>query len=110
MLRPYWGSIGHLSVVIAFVAACVSTYAYWQSVERPLARSKKTADELNAWKNFARKAFYIHATAVVMICVSLFTIIFNHYFEYHYVWDNSSLSLPLGYAISCFWQDQEGSF
>jgi cytochrome c-type biogenesis protein CcmF len=52
----------------------------------------------------------VHTLAIFTICASLLSIIFNHYFEYHYAWDNSSWSLPLGYAISCFWQDQEGSF
>jgi cytochrome c-type biogenesis protein CcmF len=98
MLRPYLGDIGHLSVTIAFVAALVATYAYFQSTRNP------------QWQRFARNAFYIHTIAVVSTCVTLLTIIFKRYFEYHYAWDNSSLGLPLGYAISCFWQDQEGSF
>lgn len=101
MLRPYLGNIGHISVIIAFVAAFVSTYAYWQS-------SKEKSEP--QWLKFARWAFYVHSIAIVSVCASLFSIIFNHYFEYHYAWDNSSWSLPLGYAISCFWQDQEGSF
>jgi cytochrome c-type biogenesis protein CcmF len=103
MLRPYLGNIGHTSVIIAFVAAVVSTYAYWQA---------SRAENINteSWLKFARKTFYVHTLAIFTICASLLSIIFNHYFEYHYAWDNSSLSLPLGYAISCFWQDQEGSF
>jgi cytochrome c-type biogenesis protein CcmF len=103
MLRPYLGSIGHISIIIAFVAAIVSTYAYWQA-------SRSENLETESWLKFARKTFYVHTVAVIAICISLLSIIFNHYFEYHYAWDNSSWSLPMGYAISCFWQDQEGSF
>ena len=103
MLRSYLGNIGHTSVIIAFVAAVVSTYAYWQA-------SRTQNLSIESWLKFARKAFYVHTLAIFTICASLLSIIFNHYFEYHYAWDNSSLSLPLGYAISCFWQDQEGSF
>lgn len=103
MLRSYLGNIGHASVIIAFVAAVVSTYAYWQA-----SRSQNLSTE--SWLKFARRSFYVHTLAVIAICASLLSIIFNHYFEYHYAWDNSSWSLPLGYAISCFWQDQEGSF
>ena len=103
MLRPYLGNIGHVSVIVAFVAAVVSTYAYWQA-----SRSQDASPE--SWLKFARRAFYVHTVAVITICASLLSIIFNHYFEYHYAWDNSSWSLPMGYAISCFWQDQEGSF
>ncbi|MFN3847836.1 MAG: cytochrome c biogenesis protein CcsA [Spirosomataceae bacterium] len=98
MLRQYLGDIGHFSIIVAFVSALVATYAYWQST-----RSSQ-------WKSFARNAFYIHTVAVIAICAALLTIIFKRYFEYHYAWDNSSLGLPFGYAISCFWQDQEGSF
>ncbi len=102
MLRPYIGNIGHASVIVAFVAALVATYSYWQAT--------LNQNEKENWLKFARRFFYIHTIAVITVCVSLLDIIFNHYFEYHYAWDNSSWSLPLGYAISCFWQDQEGSF
>ncbi len=103
MLRQYLGNIGHSSVIFAFVAALVSTYAYWQA-----SRSQNLNSE--GWLKFARRAFYVHTVAIIAVCAALLSIIFNHYFEYHYAWDNSSLSLPLGYAVSCFWQDQEGSF
>jgi len=62
------------------------------------------------WKTLARWAFYIHGVAVVGIAASLFCIIYNHYFEYHYAWSHSSLALPVHYMISCFWEGQEGSF
>ena len=107
MLRPYLGSIGHISVIISFVAALVSTFAYWQATRPAILNNKQDTDQ---WLRFARGAFYTHTAAILLICGSLLSIIFNHYFEYHYAWDNSSMSLPLGYAISCFWQDQEGSF
>jgi cytochrome c-type biogenesis protein CcmF len=103
MLRPYLGNIGYFTTIIAFVSALVATYAYWQST-----RTKNQEDV--SWITLARNAFYVHTAAILGVVVTLFTIIFNHYFEYHYAWDNSSMALPLGYAISCFWQDQEGSF
>src|SRR5690606_4896625 len=34
----------------------------------------------------------------------------QHYFEYQYAWQHSSLELPLKYLASCFWEGQEGSF
>ena len=78
MLRPYLGNIGHLSIIIAFVAALVSTYAYWQA-SRPTTQVLK--DNATDWLKFARRAFYVHAVAVVSVCASLLGIIFNHYFE-----------------------------
>ncbi|GAB4013378.1 cytochrome c biogenesis protein CcsA [Spirosoma migulaei] len=62
------------------------------------------------WKTLARWAFYIHGAAVVGVAASLFYIIFNHYFEYHYAWSHSSRALPVQYMIACFWESQEGSF
>ena len=70
--------------------------------------SKK--DDVPFWKNLSSKLFFVHGVAVIGVVATLFTIIINKYFEYHYSWDNTSLSLPFGYAISTFWQDQEGSF
>jgi cytochrome c-type biogenesis protein CcmF len=103
MFRSSLGIIGHYSVILAFVSALVATYTYWK------ASLDKTSDK-KYWLKISRFSFATHAIGILAIVVSLFTIIFNKYFEYHYAWDNASLSLPLGYAISCFWQDQEGSF
>ncbi len=102
MLRPYLGEIGHISVILTFISSLIAAYFYW----------KATAQNENQayWQKNANRLFVFQLISVVIICASLFAIIFNHYFEYHYAWDNSSMSLPLGYAISCFWQDQEGSF
>jgi cytochrome c-type biogenesis protein CcmF len=102
MLRPYLGNIGHAAIIISFVTAIIATYAYWQA--------SRNLTNKNKWTPIARSAFFVHGAALITVVTTLFTIIFNRYFEYHYAWDNSSLSLPLGYAISCFWQDQEGSF
>lgn len=52
----------------------------------------------------------VHAGAVLAIVVTLFAIIYNHYFEYFYAWQHSSTALPAHYMISCFWEGQEGSF
>lgn len=102
MLRPYLGDIGHAAIILSFVTSLVATYAFWQA-------SRNRADAFS-WTTIARRTFYVHGVAIITVVATLFAIIFNRYFEYHYAWDNSSLSLPLGYAISCFWQDQEGSF
>ncbi|WP_341228384.1 cytochrome c biogenesis protein CcsA [uncultured Arcticibacterium sp.] len=102
MLRPYLGEIGRLLTILAFISSLLATYAYWQASQENESKP--------FWKKYGNGIFLGHTVFVIGICLTLFTIIFNHYFEYHYAWDNTSLSLPLGYAISCFWQDQEGSF
>ena len=48
--------------------------------------------------------------SVLGICVTLFVIISQHYFEYHYAYNYSDRKLPSYYLISTFWNGQEGSF
>jgi cytochrome c-type biogenesis protein CcmF len=55
-------------------------------------------------------AFRLHSVAVLGIVMTLFTMLFNHWFEYDYVWKHSNLQMPLKYIASCFWEGQEGSF
>jgi cytochrome c-type biogenesis protein CcmF len=101
MLRSYLGQIGHATVILAFLTSLLATYAY-------VLGSKKDASEF--WKKLAPKIFIVHGIFVLGVVATLFSIILNKYFEYHYAWDNTSLSLPVSYAISTFWQNQEGSF
>lgn len=105
MIHNTIGSAGHLLVIIAFVTAVVATFAYFKA-----GMSNTAIAEVESWKKFARATFFVHLFAVFGVVFSLYWIIGNHYFEYHYAWKNSSLSLPAGYTISSFWQDQEGSF
>ncbi len=103
-MHLFIGNLGHLFVIIAFVTSLVSMYAYY--------KTRKTEDEQDqfVWKRFARGAFVVHGIAVFGIVASLFYIIQNHYYEYHYAWSHSSNNLPPQFMISCFWEGQEGSF
>ncbi|GAB3643503.1 cytochrome c biogenesis protein CcsA [Spirosoma arcticum] len=76
----------------------------------PKAAFQQSKPERDDWRTLARWAFYTHGLAVLGVAVSLYWIIYNHYFEYHYAWSHSSLALPVQYMISCFWEGQEGSF
>ncbi len=105
MIHSTIGSAGHLLVIVAFVTAILATFAYFKA-----GIAGGTVEETQTWKKFARGVFWVHLAAVIGVVFSLYWIIGNHYFEYHYAWKNSSLSLPTGYTISSFWQDQEGSF
>jgi cytochrome c-type biogenesis protein CcmF len=97
------GNIGHLSVIVAFVAAVVAAFGYFKA-------GNSCGDDKNSWLRFAKITFAIHSLSVFTVIGSLFFIIYNHYFEYHYAWSHSSLNLPTHYMISCFWEGQEGSF
>ncbi len=103
MIHTFIGNLGHAFVIISFVTALVATYAYFQV-------TRTSELEAASWRRFARFAFITHGIAVVGVVASLFYIIFNHYFEYHYAYSHSSRSLPTHYIISCFWESQEGSF
>lgn len=96
------GKLGNFFVVLSFVAALFSSYAYFQTA--------KENELTTSWKKLARGGFLVHAAAVFGIAGTLFYMIFNHYFEYQYVWQHSNKSLPLQYMLSCFWEGQEGSF
>ena len=76
----------------------------------PKATFQQSKPEKDDWRTLARWAFYTHGLAVLGVAISLYWIIYNHYFEYHYAWSHSSLALPVQYMISCFWEGQEGSF
>ncbi|MEQ8360851.1 MAG: cytochrome c biogenesis protein CcsA [Cytophagales bacterium] len=102
MFRSLIGQIGHLLVTISFITAILSSIGFFFAV-------REKVNE-NSWKTFARTSFYIHVIAVFGTVISLFAIIYNHYYEYHYAWNHSSNNLPTQYMISCFWEGQEGSF
>lgn len=96
------GNLGKISVYLSFAAAIFSVFAY------VLATYNQNESEF--WKKLGRIGFWIHGLAVISIFAILFVIIQQHYFEYQYAYQHSSMELPLRYMISCFWEGQEGSF
>ncbi|HRQ50801.1 MAG TPA: cytochrome c biogenesis protein CcsA, partial [Agriterribacter sp.] len=98
------GQFGHFCVLLSFVASIVATFAYFKATQASL------PEDHTAWKKLARTAFIIETVAVIAIFISLYTIIYNHYFEYKYAHQHSKRSLPTKYLLSCLWEGQEGSF
>lgn len=105
MLNTLIGDVGHLSVILAFVAATVAAYSYYMA-----ARGRALGDTDAGWMKLGRGAFIVHSVAVISVIVCLFGIIHGHRYEYYYAWSHSSNHLPVYYMISCFWEGQEGSF
>lgn len=95
------GNIGHAFIVLSMVAALVSVVSYYFYSKEQL-----TSD----WKKIANYSFTIHSISVIGIAATLFFMLFNHYYEYSYVWQHSNNEMPLEYIMSCFWEGQEGSF
>ena len=98
------GNLGKFFVALSLVASILGVLAYFMA-----SNNEDTADG-PSWKKLARWSFVVHALSVFGIFFTLFYIIHAHYFEYAYAWQHSSLTLPIYYMISCFWEGQEGSF
>lgn len=96
--RLWAGNLGNACIVLSFVAALLSLFSYYLS-------SKNT----NLIKT-ARYAFNLHSISVLGIIATLFYMLFNHFFEYQYVYQHSSRDMDMKYILSCFWEGQEGSF
>ncbi|NGM60315.1 cytochrome c biogenesis protein CcsA [Sphingobacterium sp. SGG-5] len=95
------GKIGQFFVILSFAAALLSLISYFFAAHKPAEKG---------WKTLGRIGFALNALSIVSIGSILFYLIYNHYFEYHYVWAHSDRALPTHYIISSFWEGQEGSF
>ena len=102
MIHETIGQVGHALIIVSFVTALLATYAYF--------RSSQEASVANDWRQTARTLFIVHLAAVIAVATTLYIIIYNHYFEYHYAFSHASKALPIAYIVSCFWEGQEGSF
>lgn len=102
------GRFGHLLTLVSMMAAFMATVSYWRAA---CLEDNAEATTLSlSWQRLGRIAFSINVVSVIGIGAVLFFLIFNHRFEFKYVWQHSSSSLPVYYMISCFWEGQEGSF
>ncbi len=92
--------LGHILTILSFSGALLALVAY----------TLFTQTKDLGWRTLARAAFRVHSIAILGIVVTLFTMLFNHWFAYDYVWRHSNTEMPLRYIASCFWEGQEGSF
>ena len=104
MIHYFIGDLGHFFVITSFVAALASAFSYFSGTVAA------TLERKNFWRQNGMVSFYTHAVSVIGVCVTLFLIIANHYFEYHYAYSYSDSKLPDHYLVSTFWNGQEGSF
>ena len=102
MIHETIGQVGHALIIVSFVTALLATYAFY--------RSSQEESLVNDWRQAARTLFILHLVAVISVATTLYIIIYNHYFEYHYAFTHASKALPIAYIVSCFWEGQEGSF
>jgi cytochrome c-type biogenesis protein CcmF len=103
MIHETIGQVGHVLVIASFVSALLATFSYFKASQASEVSGKD-------WIQTARTLFITHLLLVIGVASSLFVIIYQHYFEYHYAFTHSSLQLPTMFMISCYWEGQEGSF
>ena len=77
------GQLGHFFAILSVVGAMLATVGYFFG-----------ANKLDkSWESLGRLGFRMHSVAVLAIVVTLFTMLFKHWFEYDYVWKHSNLQL-----------------
>jgi len=98
--------LGRASVAMAFAGAIATVFFYGLY----FIGSKKNSEKSSGLKSAGRLSFGAHSLGVLGTIIILFVALFNHWFEFDYVWRHSSLDMPMKYIASCFWEGQEGSF
>lgn len=96
--RIWAGQTGHFFIVLSFVSALLACLAF--------VLSNKNREYLK----LARMSYHVHGFSVLGIAGTLFYMLFNHFFEYQYVYQHSNTEMNMKYILSCFWEGQEGSF
>lgn len=107
------GKLGHFFILLSFISSIVAAVAYFLSVQhgrKEIEIAYPGSSPSMQWKKLGRLFFFVQVISVFAVFMILFHIISNHYFEYKYAWQHSSLSLETKYLLSCFWEGQEGSF
>ncbi|WP_126973332.1 cytochrome c biogenesis protein CcsA [Gynurincola endophyticus] len=98
------GQIGHFLVILSLVASLVAMIAYFK------AATVQNLQEALSWKKLGRIAFAVDAFSITAVFAIIFYLIYNHYFEYYYVYNHSDRSLSVKFLLSSIWEGQEGSF
>jgi len=98
------GQIGMFLTLLAFFSALVAAFSNFRAAGAADAIQEKP------WQRLARVSFILNVLSVIGLFVTLYLIIYNHYFEYKYAHQHSKRSLDVQYLLSCFWEGQEGSF
>lgn len=96
------GIIGQVSIGLSIVFLLISAVMFL-----PVFSQKQYAGRIS---RVAGLFFVMHFIALLGAMSVLYYIIGNHRFEYSYVWQYSSVDMPVKFMISCFWAGQEGSF
>jgi cytochrome c-type biogenesis protein CcmF len=98
------GQLGQFLIFLAFTMAVLATVSF------TLGTNEKDQLLKANWLKIGRAAFITHGVSIIVIIVMIFYIMIMRYYEYEYVWNHVSDSLPFKYTFAAFWEGQEGSF
>ena len=98
------GQLGHLLIILAFVASLVSFISY------AAYSFEKKQEQKNYWLKLARISFLFYAISILTVFGLVYYICANHLYEYMYVYKHASRELEPKYLLACIWEGQEGSF
>lgn len=97
------GNIGHALIILGFVSALLSAFAYFYAV-------RERNHDRTVWSGIADKSFILHGISIIGLIGLIFYAMYQQMYEYMYVFDHVSPDLPMKYILSAFWEGQEGSF
>ncbi len=101
-LIPFY--VGQLGVVGIFVGAIFSMISYYNTFKN------KDLSQQHTWLKMSRIGYLIHGFSVFLVIGTMFYVMFNHYYEYHYAWGHTDNELERKFLFAAFWEGQEGSF
>jgi cytochrome c-type biogenesis protein CcmF len=96
------GTIGKTFIWFSLLATLIAMVFYILAL--------RSSGKKSLYERLGGSLFLIHFFTLVGAVIALYHMIFNHYFEYTYVWQYTSRDLPSKFLISSLWAGQEGSF
>ncbi len=90
-------NLGNIIVVLTFLAALASAFAFLKNTTRTVTPLSK-------------RLFYVTTGGLTLASCLLLYLLLAHQFQYTYVARYSSLSQPFLFLVSAFWAGQEGTF
>jgi cytochrome c-type biogenesis protein CcmF len=96
------GYLGRIFIWASFLSLIISAILYIYAINK--------AEKQAFFSKLAGNFFWFHFIALLGAIASLYYLIGNHYFEYSYVYQYSSVDMQKKFIISCFWAGQEGSY
>lgn len=97
------GQLGNALIALAFASALLGVFSWFYT-------EKNVSGGWFSWQKAGLFSFWVHTLSIVGIIGLILFLLFNHRFEYHYVWQHSNKAMQMKYILSCLWEGQEGSF